>query len=100
MDKFLNFLGLVKRSGNILEGYNKCEEALGKKSICLIVLSNDISERTKERFLKYCLKYNIPYINKFSKQELGYSVGKNELNILAITNLNMANKLKSYNENN
>ena len=46
-----------------------------------------------ERFLKYILKYNIPYINKFSKQELGYSVGKNELNILAITNLNMANKL-------
>ena len=40
MDKFLNFLGLVKRSGNILEGYNKCEEALGKKSIYLIYKIN------------------------------------------------------------
>lgn len=100
MDKFLNFLGLVKRSGNILEGYNKCEEALGKKKIHLIILSNDVSERTKDRFLKYCEKYSIPYINKFSKQELGYSIGKDELNIVAITDFNMANKLKSYNENN
>ena len=100
MNKFLNFLGLVKRSGNILEGYNKCEEALGKKKIHLFIFSNDISERTREKFLKYCEKYNIPYINKFSKEELGYSVGKSELNIVAITDLNMANKLKSYNENN
>lgn len=100
MNKFLNFLGLAKRSGNILEGYNKCEEALGKKNIYLIILSTDISERTKERFLKYCEKFNIPYIINFTKNELGYSVGKDELNIIGITDINMANKLKSYNENN
>ena len=28
MDKFLNFLGLTKRAGKLLEGYNKCEEEM------------------------------------------------------------------------
>lgn len=29
--KFLSFLGLAKRSGNTVDGYNKCEEIIGKK---------------------------------------------------------------------
>lgn len=100
MDKFLNFLGLVKRSGNLLEGYNKCEEILGKKRIYLFIFSKDMSERSEERFLRYCEQYKIPYINGFSKEELGYSIGRSEINILAILDENMAKKLMSYKENN
>lgn len=99
MNKFLNFLGLAKRSGNILEGYNKCEEYVGKKKIYLFLFSNDISERSKEKFLKYCEKYNIPYINGFSKEELGYSIGRSEINIIGIIDGNMAKKLLTYKNN-
>ena len=100
MDKFLNFLGLVKRSGNLLEGYNKCEEILGKKKIYLFVFSSDISERSRERFLRYSEQYKIPYIDGISKEELGYSIGRTEINILAVLDQNMAKKLMSYQENN
>lgn len=100
MDKFLNFLGLCKRSGKLLEGYNKCEETLGKKPIYLFIFSKDISKRSEERFLKYCEKYKIPYINGFSKEELGYSIGRSEINILAVLDENMAKRLILYQENN
>lgn len=100
MDKFLNFLGLAKRSGNLLEGYNKCEETLGKKRIYLFIFSNDISERSRERFLRYSEQYKIPYIDGFSKEELGYSIGRTEINILAVLDENMAKRLISYKENN
>ena len=37
-NKFLQFLGLVKRSGNLLEGYNRCEEVMYKKKNFLIYI--------------------------------------------------------------
>ncbi|MGL5822410.1 MAG: ribosomal L7Ae/L30e/S12e/Gadd45 family protein [Sarcina sp.] len=95
-NKFLNFLGLVKRSGNILDGYNKCEEILGKKKVYLIIFSNEISEKSKEKFIKKCEKYNIPYKDGFSKEELGLSIGRKEINIVGILDANMAKKLMSY----
>ncbi|MPQ42414.1 ribosomal L7Ae/L30e/S12e/Gadd45 family protein [Clostridium tarantellae] len=100
MNKFLNFLGLAKRSGNILEGYNKCEENINKKKIYLFLFSNSISERSKEKFLKYCQMYNILYIDGFTKEELGYSIGRSEINIIGITDENMAKKLLTYKNNN
>lgn len=100
MDKFLNFLGLTKRAGKLLEGYNKCEEEVKGSKIYLFIFSNDISSRSKEKFIKYCEQYNIPYIDSFSKEELGYSIGRYEINILGVTDENMAKKLLSYSNNN
>lgn len=94
--KFLNFLGLAKKAGNTVDGYNKCDEIIGKKKIHLIIFSTGLSERSKEKFLKLCEKHNIPYIDGFSKEELGYSIGKTEINIVGIIDSNMAKKLMSY----
>lgn len=94
--KFLSFLGLVKRSGNLLDGYNKCEEIIGKKRVYLVIFSNEISAKSKEKFTKKCEKLNIPCIDGFSKEELGFSIGKKEINIVGILDKNMAEKLLSY----
>ncbi|MGG5462306.1 ribosomal L7Ae/L30e/S12e/Gadd45 family protein [Clostridium sp. B9] len=100
MNKFLNFLGLAKRAGKLLEGYNKCEEEIKRSKIYLFIFSDNISSRSKEKFIKYCEQYNIPYIDSFSKEELGYSIGRYEINILGVTDENMAKKLLSYSNNN
>lgn len=100
MNKFLNFLGLTKRSGKLLEGYNKCEEEMKRSKIYLFIFSNTISSRSKSKFIKHCDQYNIPYIDDFSKEELGYSIGRYEINILGVTDKNMADKLLSYSNNN
>lgn len=95
MDKFFNFLGLAKRSGNIIEGYSKCDEARNKKSIFLFIISNDASESTKKKFKKHCLAKNIKVIEDFTKEELGNSIGREEVKILAILDSNMAKKLST-----
>lgn len=93
-DSFLQFLGLVKRSGNLLEGYNRCEEAIQKnKKIYLIILSMDLSPKSRKEFLKYCHEKGIKCIECYSKEELGSSVGRQEINILAVLNKNMSDKL-------
>lgn len=94
MNKFLSFLGLVKRSGNLVEGYNKCEEIIKKeKPVYLFIFSREVSDRTKKKFLKYCDEKQIGYIDTFSKEELGNILGRPELNVIAILDNNMAKKL-------
>lgn len=95
-DNFLQFLGLIKKSGKIAEGYNKCEELIKKNRICLILFSRDASENTKEKFLNYCSKKGIPSIEDYSKEELGYILGKNEIKVLGITDPNLSRKLLEY----
>ncbi|QAA33209.1 ribosomal L7Ae/L30e/S12e/Gadd45 family protein [Clostridium manihotivorum] len=98
-NKFLQFLGLVKKSGNLIEGYNRCEEILKKKKIYLFIFSTELSINSKEKFVRYCKDKNIPFLEKYSKVDLGNSLGRTEINILAITEENMAKKLIELGEN-
>ncbi|MGN0027575.1 MAG: ribosomal L7Ae/L30e/S12e/Gadd45 family protein [Clostridium sp.] len=93
MSKFFNFLGLAKRSGSVIEGYSKCDEERNRKNIFLFIISNDASNSTKKKFKNHCLTKNIVFIEDFSKEELGSSIGREEVKILAISDKNMANKL-------
>ena len=93
MNKFFNFLGLAKRSGNLVEGYSKCDEERNRRPIYLFIISNDASNSTKKKFKNHCLSKNISFIEDFSKEEIGLAIGREEVKILAITDENMANKL-------
>lgn len=95
MNKFLNFLGLAKRSGNLVEGYSKCDDLRNKEKFYLFILSTDASEKTKSKFIKHCETNNIQYIYDFTKEELGEPIGRPEVKILAINDEKMANKLLS-----
>ena len=95
MNKFFNFLGLAKRSGNLIEGYSKCDEERNRKSLYLFIVSNDASNSTKKKFKNHCEIKNIKLIEDFSKEEIGASIGREEVKILAVSDKNMANKLYS-----
>ena len=100
MNKFFNFLGLAKRSGNLVEGYSKCDEQRNKVKFHLIIISNDASNSTRKKFKNHCIAKNIELIEDFSKEELGFAIGREEVKILAITDKNMAEKLMFlYREN-
>ena len=98
MNKFFNFLGLAKRSGNLIEGYSKCDEQRNKINFYLIILSNDASDSTKRKFRNHCIEQDIPLIEDFSKEELGNPIGRAEIKILAVKDKNMAEKLLSLYE--
>ena len=99
MNKFFNFLGLAKRSGNLIEGYSKCDEQRNRRSFYLVILSDDASNSTKKKFKNHCIEKKIPLIEDFSKEELGNPIGREELKVLAVVDKNMAEKLISLYEN-
>lgn len=93
MNKFFNFLGLAKRSGNLIEGYSKCDEQRNRRNFYLVILSKDASNSTRKKFKNHCIEKNIPLIEDFSKEELGNPIGREEIKVLAIVDKNMAEKL-------
>lgn len=99
MNKFFNFLGLVKRSGNLIEGYSKCDEQRNRRNFYLVLLAEDASNTTKKKFRNHCTEKNIHIIEGFSKEELGNSIGREEIKILAIVDKNMAEKLITLYQN-
>jgi ribosomal protein L7Ae-like RNA K-turn-binding protein len=92
-NKFYQFLGLTKKSGNLIEGYNKCEETIKKEKVYLAILSLECSENTKDKFKRYCSDREIPLLEDVPKFQLGISLGRKEINVLCVKDKNMSEKL-------
>ncbi|MPM47931.1 hypothetical protein SDC9_94652 [bioreactor metagenome] len=100
-NRFFQFLGLTKKSGNLVEGYNKCEENIKKHGVYLTILSLECAENTKNKFRKYCSDRSIPIIENVSKDDLGHCLGRPEINVLCVKDKNMSERLlQLWNENN
>ncbi len=93
MTRFFNFLSIAKKSGALLEGYSKCDDLRNKTKIYLFIISNDLSNASKNKFKKHCSDKNIPYIEDFQKEQLGIPIGRDEIMILGILDKNIADKL-------
>lgn len=92
-DNFLQFLALTKRAGNLVEGYNKCEEKIRTGKVYLCIISKSISINSQEKFERLCEKHKVKQIHDYNKEELGSVLGREEINVLCITDSNMSNRL-------
>lgn len=92
-NKFLQFLSIVKKSGKIIEGYNKTEELVKKGSVKVVIISEDASDNTYQKFNNYSSRYNIYLIKKFTKAQLGQSIGRSEINVIGLTDDSMCKKI-------
>lgn len=100
MNSFFKFLGIAKKAGKVIAGYNKCEEAAMKRKLYLIIISMEVSENTKSKFKSYSLKYNIPLIEECSREEMGSILGMSEINLIGISDKKIADQLmKLWQEN-
>lgn len=61
-------------------------------------MSKDASDRTKEKFQKLCLEYNLPLIIDGGIEELSKAIGKENKATYAVKESNLANEIeKIYN---
>jgi len=99
-NKFLSFLGIAKKSRNLIEGYNGCEEEIKRNKAHLCILSLECSENTKKKFEKYCADRKVPVIGNIPKDELGIAIGREEINVLAVKDEKICeNLIKLWKEN-
>lgn len=92
-DKLLSFLGIAKKAGKVIEGYNKCEEAALKNRCFLLIVSSTCAPNTIEKFLRISEKKGIFIINHYSTEELSSTIGREGIGIIGISDSSMANKI-------
>lgn len=97
-EKFLGFLGLTRKSGNLVLGGNLTQTAINKNRIKLIVLAEDASSNTKEKFLREAENLGIKIITFPNKEDLGSVFGKSEISVLGVTDIKMAKRIISLSD--
>ena len=65
--KILGLIGLSARARKISYGADSVEIQLKKKKVKLIIVAEDASDRTKNKFIKLSNEYNVP-IRKYIKR--------------------------------
>lgn len=83
MDECLKLLGLIYRAKKMILSEDEVLNHLSE--IKYMIIANDISIKSKERFLKKCSFYKIEYTDKFNTKELSTSIGKENVKVIGIT---------------
>ncbi|MGI6778163.1 MAG: L7Ae/L30e/S12e/Gadd45 family ribosomal protein [Acetivibrionales bacterium] len=92
--KLYSFIGLAKKSGNLVSGEDACRRAIKSGKVFLVVVAEDASENTKKEFTNAC-RYRGIDICLFGKKELlGRHIGKSVRAVVGILDRGFAESLK------
>lgn len=96
--KILGLVGLAARARNINFGADSVELQIKKRKVKLIIVAEDASTRTKEKFIKLSEQHNVPIIIKGNIEELSKTIGKNNKAIIGIEDINLSNEIQKIND--
>ena len=94
-DKFLSFLGLAKKSGNLVLGMDAVKEGIIKKNINLVLTASDVSESSFEKINLFCEKNNVKTLKISYTMDDIYFILNKRSGILGIKDINFAKKINS-----
>lgn len=81
------------RSRNLISGYNTCIHYINKNKIKLLIVAEDASENTKEKFIQLAVSKKIKYIIWGNKEQLSHSMGMENRSVIGIINDNFASAI-------
>ena len=97
-NNILGLIGLAMKAGKICFGADSVEENVIKQKVKLLIISKDSSERTKNKFIRICEKYDVPVIIDGDIDILSKAIGKTNKAIIGIKDINFAESIqKKYN---
>jgi len=89
-NKVKNYLGLARRAGKIVSGYQTCIHTLQKGEVKLIIVAEDAAQNTKDKFSHLCEKYGVPFEIFSTADELSEMTGFPGRGIFGITDKGFA----------
>ncbi len=103
-DSFLSSLGICKRAGKLVFGFETIKTAMQKGQAVLVFTAQDLSEKTKKELRYLCSQMDVElFETDYDMQSLGSSIGK-KTGTIAVTDEGLAkmvkNKLVSFREGN
>ena len=95
--KILGLIGLSAKAGKISFGADSVETQIRKRKINLVIIAENSSERTKDKFKKISQENGIPYIIIGEIDELSKAIGKSNKAIIGIKDLNLSKEIQKIN---
>ena len=95
--KILGLVGLSARARKISFGADSVELQSKKGKVKLIIVAQDSSTSTKDKFIEISEKYKIPIIILGTIEELSKAIGKNNKAIIGVEDINLSNEIQRLN---
>jgi ribosomal protein L7Ae-like RNA K-turn-binding protein len=92
--KILTLLGFAQKSGNLFSGENTVEMYIPRHKVSLVIITEDASENTKERFTKLSERFNVPYIIWGDRETLSHAIGKYNRAVYGVTNKKFSREIR------
>ena len=93
-NNILGLIGLAMKAGKVCFGSDSVEENVVKRKIKLVIIANDSSDRTKNKFIKICKDYNTPIIIDNDIESLSKAIGKSNKAIIGIKDSSFAEAIQ------
>ena len=87
----------LQKHGKISFGADSVENDIKKKMIKLVIVAEDSSNRTKDKFKRICENYDVPIIEFGNIETLSKAIGKNNKAIIGIKDVNLSKEIKKIN---
>ena len=87
----------LQKHGKISFGADSGENDIKKKTIKLVIVAEDSSNRTKDKFKRICENYDVPIIEFGNIETLSKAIGKNNKAIIGIKDVNLSKEIKKIN---
>lgn len=98
-DKFLALLGFASKSGNLSFGADSVKESLKRKKAKLVIVANDISEKSHKEICFFASKEQITVIRvNYDIASLSHATGKKG-GIISVNEIGFANAIQGGNAN-
>lgn len=95
--KILGLIGLAARARKVCFGADSVELQIRKKKVQLVIVAEEASKRTKEKFQKICQEQEIPIMQKGEIETLSKAIGKTNKAIIGIEDKNLAKEIYKIN---
>lgn len=95
--KILGLIGLSAKARKISFGSDSVEDSIKNRKVTLIIVAEDSSERTKDKFKYLSEKYKVPIIIIGKIEELSKAIGKSNKAILGIEDINLSKEIRKIN---
>jgi len=81
MDSVSCLIGLMYKAKKVLLGESVLEDF---SKVKYLIIASDISEKSKERYLKKCHFYNIDYLDRYDTSYLSNALGKKNVKVIGL----------------
>ncbi len=88
------WIGLARKAGKLIAGDALCEEAIVRKRARLLLIAEDSSKNTRERFEGLSTKYDIPCITFGTKEEIGHQLGRESYAVVVVLSRPFAEQMR------